>query len=462
MPRASRATRGGLVSAVLPGSIGAEVGIEPGDRLLSINGQPLRDVLDVRYLSAEENLILVVERAGERHRLQIERDDDENLGLEFAEPLFDGLHRCNNACPFCFVQQMPQGLRPTLYLHDDDYRFSFLLGNFVTLTNLAAEDWQRIGEQHLSPLYVSVHATDPVVRRAVLGNPAAPEIIPQLRRLGTMGIAVHAQVVISPGLNDGRVLERTIADLAALWPTVRTLAVVPVGLTCHQRQDLRSVGAEEAAALLDLLAALAPDLRQRFGCTWLYPADELYLLAARPIPSRAFYDDPAQQENGVGLVRLLLDDWQRARRRLHRLAASPPTEKRNFAVSAGSAAASPSLVTLACGTLIAPVLVALAADLAACAGLRVQTVPVTNHLFGETVTVSGLLAGHDLLAALQERDLGQRVYVPRAMFDATAHLTLDNLSQEDLSARLGVPVIAVSNLSQVLASIKGSSSRKHL
>jgi putative radical SAM enzyme (TIGR03279 family) len=241
---------GGVIAAVLPDGVGAEVGLEPGDILLSINGHPLCDVLDYRFYSAEEELDLIVERAGERHRIEIERDYDEALGIEFSAPLFDQLRLCNNHCPFCFVQQMPKGLRRSLYLHDDDYRTSFLSGSFVTLTNLTETDWRRIVEQHLSPLYVSIHATDLAARRAVLGNPNAPDIVEQLRRLGQMGIQVHGQIVISPGVNDGEVLRRSIEGISALWPTVRTLALVPVGLTRYHRGGVRLLRPNEAANIL--------------------------------------------------------------------------------------------------------------------------------------------------------------------------------------------------------------------
>ncbi|MHB1296136.1 MAG: DUF512 domain-containing protein [Anaerolineae bacterium] len=429
--------RGGSVAAVQPDSVGAEIGIEPGDLLLAINGHTLRDVIDYRYYGAEEHLILVVERAGERHELDVELDEDEDLGLAFSEPVFDGMRLCRNKCPFCFVRQMPPGMRRTLYLRDDDYRYSFLQGSFITLTNLAEEDWQRIRTQHLSPLYVSVHATDTEVRRRVLGNPHAPDVMEQLRLLGSWGIAVHAQIVVSPGVNDGAVLHRSVEDLAGLWPTVRTLAVVPVGLTRLHDCDVRLVQPTEAAEILDLLAALAKEPRRRFGGTWLYPSDELYLLAGRPVPEAAFYDDDAQRENGVGLVRALLDDWRHTQRRKARVAKGVQR------------------ITWVCGALIAPLMRSLAAEFGAWAGLDVQVVALENRLFGETVTVSGLLGGRDLLETLTGRDLGQRVFVPRAMFDAAGRLTLDNLTCDDLQSGLGVPVAPVAALSEVATALRG-------
>lgn len=425
--------RGGVIVSVDPSGVGAEIGLEPGDVLLSINGHALRDVLDYRFYGAEEELELIVERAGERYKLEIERDYDEDLGIAFAEPLFDRLLLCNNRCPFCFVQQMPKGLRRSLYLHDDDYRTSFLSGSFVTLTNLTEADWQRIAEQHLSPLYVSIHATDLAARRAVLGNPAAPDIIEQLRRLGRMGIQVHGQIVISPGVNDGQVLRRSIEDVSALWPTVRTLALVPVGLTRYHRGGVRLLRPEEAACILDMVDEYTAGLRQRLGCTWLYPADELFLLAGRPIPASEYYDDDAQMENGVGLVRALLDDWQtiKAARQLK------PSRPRR--------------ITLVCGASIAPTLSEIAAEWRDLTSIHAQVAPIANHFFGESVTVSGLLTGQDVLTALACQDLGERVFLPRAMFDADAALTLDDLTLVELAQRLGVPITLAATMSEVWA-----------
>ena len=430
-------TKGGTLSALYPGGVGEEVGLEPGDILVSINGHTLRDLIDYRYYSADEHLVLIVEREGERHRLEIERDYDETLGIEFTAPVFDGMRQCENHCPFCFVQQMPKGMRRSLYLHDDDYRYSFLLGNFVTLTNLVQEDWQRIGEQRLSPLYVSIHATAPSVRRRVLSNPKSPDILPQLRRLGEMGIAVHGQIVIWPGVNDGQILRRSIEELIALWPTVRTLALVPVGLTRFHRGDVRLLRSEEATDVLDIASAYRQSLRRRLGRTWLYPSDELYLLAGRPVPDASFYDDEAQRENGVGLVRSLWDDWQFARDSLPELASHI------------------ARITLVCGTLIAPALGRIAADLSTLTGIVVQVVPVMNRWFGESVTVSGLLTGQDLLSALAGHDLGQHVLLPRAMFDAEGRFTLDDMTPAELGQELQVPLSLVSTMSEVLLALRG-------
>lgn len=425
---------GGVISLVRPDSLGEAHGIEPGDRLLSINGHPLRDVIDYRYHAADEHLLLEVVREGERFRLEVMRGYGEDLGLEFADPVFDGIRRCNNRCPFCFLQQMPPGLRPSLYVRDDDYRYSFLFGNFITLTNLTEADWERIGAQHLTPLYVSIHATAPSLRRELLGNPQAPDVVPQLQRLGEMGIRVHGQIVIVPGMNDGQALRASIEELLSLHPTVQTLALVPVGLTRFQTAPLRTLYPREAAAVLDMAGEYIALARKRLGCTWLYPSDELYLLAERPLPPTALYDDDAQLENGAGLVRALLDDWQAVR----------------CDVPGGGNGSS---VTLVCGTLIAPLLRRLARELASRWGGHVRVVSVPNDFFGRSVTVSGLLMAQDILAALEEVELGERVFLPRAMFGSEGRRTLDDLTREDIEEALGVPVTLASRMGEVVEAL---------
>ncbi|MCE5259100.1 MAG: DUF512 domain-containing protein [Chloroflexi bacterium] len=427
-----RKTNGGLICAVKPASLAAQAGLRPGDRLLAINNQPLRDIIDYRYYSAEEHLELSYEREGTTQSLALIRDYDSDLGIEFSELVFDGMRLCRNRCPFCFVDQMPRGLRPSLYIHDDDYRYSFLLGNYVTLTNLTEDDWQRIGEQGLSPLYVSIHAADLANRRRVLGNPRAPDIMVQLKRLNELGTIIHGQVVIWPGVNDGAVLRQTIEQTAALWPCVQTLALVPVGVTTYKNVDVRRVQPEEAAHILDLADELRARIRPGCDCTWLYPADELYLLAGRPIPPAHFYDDDAQWQNGIGMVRNLIDDWRRAKRRIRGTTFRPQT------------------ITLACGELIAPTLKRLADELASRWHIQVKVVAVPNDLFGRCVTVSGLLSGADVCAALAGQDLGECLFLPSAMFAQGRGITLDDMALDDLIARLHVPISTVSTLGEVV------------
>ena len=341
---------------------------------------------------------------------------------------------------------MPRGMRRTLCVRDDDYRLSFLQGSYITLTNLTEADWERIGEQRLSPLYVSVHATEVALRRRMLGNPTAPDILEQLRRLGGLGIEVHAQIVVVPGRNDGAALERSIRDLAGLWPTVRTLAVVPVGLTRYHRGGLRLNTPDEAREILALVDRVAAPQRERCGCTWLYPSDELYLLAAVAVPEAAAYDDDAQRENGVGLVRELLDDWEITREQLVRWRRPLLDRMRR-----------PRRATLVCGALIAPVLRSMATELAVLSAVALDVLPVTNAFFGADVTVSGLLTGGDVVAALRGRDLGERVFLPDVMFAPAeadeARVTLDGMSVRELEAQLGASVSLASTMGEVLGAL---------
>jgi putative radical SAM enzyme (TIGR03279 family) len=439
---------GGLIVAVEPGSLAERIGLVAGDRLISIDGHPLRDVIDVQFYGAEEVLALELERNGQRRSIETERDYGEELGLEFASPTFDvDVRRCANNCDFCFVKQNPPGLRRSLAIKDDDYRYSFLFGNFVTLTNLAEDDWRRLEEQRLSPLYVSVHATELELRRRLLRRASAPDVLDQLRRLASLGIEVHTQVVLVPGLNDGEHLARTIADLAALeQKPVLSVGIVPVGLTRYHRGACRTYTSQESRAVLERLKAWRLEHRAKRGRSFVYPADEWYLLAGWNVPPAREYDGFPQLENGVGLVRQLLDDWHATRARL-------PAGKLEPA-------------TLVCGTLIAPLLDGIVQELNALTGASVALAPVVNQFFGSATTVSGLLAGRDVVAALRDRPLGDTVILPRAMFAAPAQAagwtaagsassngTLDDMSLADISRQVGVRVEMAATMSEALAAI---------
>jgi putative radical SAM enzyme (TIGR03279 family) len=417
--------KGGVIAEVHSDSIAAGLGLRPGDVLLSINGHILRDVIDCRFYGAEEDLELVVQRGGERIVYQVERGYDQELGIEFAEPTFDGLRRCNNRCEFCFLNGMPPGMRRSLYIKDDDYRYSFLLGNYITLTNVTEDDWDRLAEQRLSPLYVSVHATDLALRRLILGNPAAPNVMEQLKRLGSLGIQGHAQIVLIPGLNDGRHLARTVADLAAFHPTVQSIAIVPLGLTRYHPCPFRTYTPDEAKPIVAQIAAWQREYRRQHGLNLIYASDEWYLLAGLELPPSEEYDGFPQLENGVGLTRVFLDEI---------------LDIRDCRSRVGK-------VTLVCGTLIAPVLERKVAELSEVA---VEVVPVENLFFGPTVTVSGLLTGMDVVEALWGRDLGDAVFLPRAMFDASGELTLDDMTLAAIGERLRVKVEVAGTMGEVV------------
>ena len=433
---------GGIIAAVEPGSLAARVGLEPGDELLAINDHPLRDIIDVQFYGAEEMLALSVARDGERWRIDTERSYDQDLGLSFVNPTFDvDIRRCANNCDFCFVKQNARGMRRSLYIKDDDYRYSFLFGNFVTLTNLTADDWARLEEQRLSPLYVSVHATDLELRRRFLARRAAPDLLEQLHRLAELGIEVHTQVVLVPGLNDGEHFAQTISDLTALHQRpVASVGVVPIGLTKYHPGKCRNYTPEESRSVLDQAEAWRLENRQKLGSSFVYPSDEWYLVAGREIPPAREYDDFPQVENGVGMVRQLLDEWDAL--------------KADLPVLARSSA------TLVCGALVAPVLSHIVRELNTLTGAAIRLVPVVNQYFGPVTTVSGLLTGQDVAAALQGRPRSEVVLLPRAMFtgrygagSAPPGITLDGWSLEDLSAHAGSPVEMAGTISEVIAAL---------
>jgi putative radical SAM enzyme (TIGR03279 family) len=436
----ARKASGGVIEAVEPGSLGELAGLQPGDRLIEINDQPLRDIIDVQFYAAEEALDLLVERGGTQWIVAVERQYGQDLGLSFANPTFDvDIRRCANNCEFCFVRQNPRGMRKSLYIKDDDYRYSFLFGNFVTLTNLTDEDWLRLEEQRLSPLYVSVHATDPKLRRRFLGSRSAPDISEQLGWLAELGIEVHTQVVLVPGLNDGEHLIRTLEDLFALQGApVASVGIVPVGLTRYHRGQCRTYTKDESRQVLDQVEYWRLSCRKKLGQAFVYPSDEWYLVAGRDIPAARAYDDFPQLENGIGLVRQLLDEWQML--------------EADLAVSGSRTG------TLACGTLIAPVLSRIVEGFNARVGARIRVVPVMNRFFGPVTTVSGLLTGQDVVGALNGLDLGQVVLLPRAMFtgrygagSALPGTTLDDMYIADIAAQLGVEVEMAGSLTELLA-----------
>ena len=383
---------------------------------MTINDHPLRDVIDVRFHGADEALTFQARRGDTVFTAQVEREVGVPLGLEFARPTFDtDIRRCNNRCDFCFVAQMPAGLRRSLYVRDDDYRHSFLFGSYVTLTNLSEEDWQRIGEQRLSPLYVSVHATEVGLRRRFLRNPDAPDVMDQLRRLAQMGIEVHAQIVVVPGLNDGPHLDRSIDDLAGLHPAVRSASVVPVGLTKFHRGGCRLPTLDEVRAVLDQVGRWQQRLLPRLGVRFAYLSDEWYLRLGAEVPPLGAYDGLDLTENGVGLVRGFLEAARRGR---------------------AIEVASRGPATLVTGELFAPVL---RDAVARRAGFEV--VAVVNRFFGDTVTVAGLLTAQDVIDQLGERPLRDTVVLPAAMFGGEAGQSLDEMSPEEVGQVLRREVV---------------------
>lgn len=423
---------GGLISVVRPNSIAHELNWQPGDRLVSLNGRPLHDVIDYRFYETDEEVEAAVDHGSHIRTYGISKDPDEDLGVDFDDGLFDPLRTCRNNCPFCFLKGLPKGLRRTLYLRDDDYRYSFLFGNFITLTNLRQEDWERIEEQQLSPLYVSVHATDLATRRRLLGNPRAADVMGSLERLADLDIQFHTQIVLVPPHNTGETLHRTVRDLAGLYPALQSIGIVPVGLT-QINSDLRTVTNEEALEIVQQHRVWRRQFAAELGTSLVHLSDELFLRSGSPIPGARYYEGFPQEENGIGLVRRLLDDWSRLKRR------APWSSMR------------PLRMTLACGTLVEPVLRDLAGQWNAVAPARLEVVAIPNRLFGPSVTVSGLLSGKDVCETLKNADLGDIVILPRAMFDASGALTLDDLPLPQIQQQLGRPVHLAGRLSDVAA-----------
>lgn len=443
---------GGRVKAVAVGSVAEAAGLREGDEIVAVNGRAVHDVIDVQFYAAEDEVVFEGVHAGGPLAARASRAAGQELGIEFEHPTFDiDIRRCNNLCPFCFVLQNAPRMRRALYIKDDDYRYSFLFGHFVTLTNLAQEDWDRMAEQRLSPLYVSVHATDLDIRRRCLRNPTAPDVMEQLRWLAAHGIEAHTQLVITPGLNDGEWLERSVRELAGLFPSVLSVSVVPVGLTRHHKYGHRPHTATECAAMVDRVQAWQAEYRARFGTAFVYATDEWYLAGGRPLPRRRDYDGIDLRENGLGMVRAFLDEWGRVRRReLAGLATAP----RMF----GGA-------VLATGALFAPTLARAAGQFVRATGISVPALAIANERLGDTITVAGLLMGEDIIRQARAARAGARpdvaalenpvLVLPRITFDHPQGVALDDVSPLDIARALDMPVALADWMGDVVDALTG-------
>lgn len=421
------------VEDVRPGSPAAAAGIALGDRIARVNGRAPRDYIEYRYLTAEAEVRLtVLDRAGQQRRLRVEKELDEDLGLRFTQDVFDGVRTCGNRCSFCFVTQLPRGLRPALYLRDDDYRLSFLHGNFITLTNLTAADRARIARFHLSPLYVSVHSTEPEVRRRLFGR-ATRDPIREMKWLIARGVEFHAQIVVCPGVNDGERLDRTVRDLAALLPGVRSVGVVPVGLTRHRTAltRVRRVTPRLAQQLIEQVRDWQSEFRRALGARLVFAADEVYLSAGAEIPPRSHYGGFWQVGNGIGGVRLYLDELRRMR---------PPKLQR------------PLRVTLVTGEAAADLVKLLASKLGSNGGVEAEVVAVPNRLFGRSVTVAGLLAGRDIARALRSRGADLALVPAAAVREGEGFL--DGMTIPELEKVVGAPVMTAGSPLEAAAALR--------
>lgn len=447
----------GLVESVSPASLAMELGIEPGDRIIGANGQPLLDALDFQFHAQSQQVELDVDRNGVLLRYELELNGDEFWGLTFADPTFDGVRICENACPFCFIKQIPKGMRRSLYVMDDDYRYSMLYGSFVTLTNLSEDDWERIESQHISPLHVSVHSTDPELRVALVGNPVAGRIMDDLARLERAGIDFHAQLVLVPGVNDGAELDRTLRDLSTFGPRLRSIAGVPVGLSRHgqERQsrqvrlsrtcmrtlpgkqvNVRRYHHEEALAVISHAESWQEHFLAERGDPFFYLGDEFYLMTGTPVPDTSHYGGFPQIEDGIGITRHFLDDLDRYLRR------SRP----------GSLSGAQGQI--ACGTLIEATMRDSVQRFNDRTGALLEVIPVVNTYLGPEITVSGLLSGQDLLAGCQRLPTNTPLYISDRMVSQRTGTLLDDLVVSEVASELRRPIVPAADLTEVARDLR--------
>ena len=421
-----------MISRVLPDSIAEELGLEPGDRLVSVNGQPVEDVFDYRYLMNEELVVLLVEKPdGEEWELEVEKEYEEDLGIEFENGgLMDDYRSCSNKCMFCFIDQMPPDMRETLYFKDDDSRLSFLQGNYVTLTNMSDHDIERIIRYRLEPINISFQTTNPQLRCKMLHNRFAGKIMETLNRLRDADIEMNGQIVLCKGVNDGAELERSIRDLAGLYPQMQSMSVVPVGLSKYREglYPLEPLTKEDAENALDIIGRFQNEMYERFGTHFVHASDEFYLLANRPLPPEEVYDGYVQ----LDMLRLLI-------------------EETDYALEALSGDERAHTLSLATGKLAYPFLKDIAAKVhEKFPNVNITVYEILNDFFGHGVTVSGLITGQDLIKQLTGKPLGEALLLPANMFRSNEEVFLDDLTKQDVEKALQVPINIVKSDGQEL------------
>lgn len=426
------------ITKILPNTIAAEIGFEPGDAIVAINGTRPRDLIDYQFLCADELLELeVIDTTGKIHHIEIEKDYDEGLGLEFDTALFDNLIQCNNHCPFCFIDQQPPGKRQSLYFKDDDYRLSFLYGSYLTLTNLSQKEWARIEQMRLSPLYVSVHATEPEIRTRLLKNPRAGEILQHLKWFQKRRLQIHAQVVVCPGINDGIHLEKTLQDLAAFHkgeiPAVASVAVVPVGLTKFRptEDELIPVTPTKAAEVIQQVRSLQDQFRTSLQSTFAWLADEWFLIAGAELPPESHYENYPQIDNGVGSIRSFLKQFELAAQKL-------------------PAQVTPRKFTWVVGNAVEKAFQPILKQLNQVEGLEVNMVALCSNYWGQDITVTGLLTGQDLFFGLQQKRLGDGVLLPAMMLKHGDTCFLDDMTVAELGWKLSTPILPVRGVEELI------------
>jgi len=416
-----------IITSVESGSIAEELGIEPGDRLVNIGGSVPGDVFDYRYMLGDEYVELCVAKPdGQEYIYEVEKYADEDIGLTFESALMDKPKPCNNKCKFCFIDQLPPNMRPSLYFKDDDMRLSFLQGNYVTLTNISDAEFDRLVSYHLSPINISGHAIEPKLRASIMGNPCAAKITDRLNRLRDARIQMNYQIVLMKDINDGRHMTDTIRALAGYMPFGRSLSVVPVGLTKHRDglPNLQSFTKKDAERVLDQVDGLSAEFRRGHGTSFVFAADEFYLKAGRELPGAEYYEDFPQIENGVGMLASFREEF-------------------NEALALSESRAVCEAITIVTGRAAHGLVSSLASSAASKFGLDINAICVDNKLFGDEITVSGLLTGGDILRCLSKlsrKELGERLLLPSNMFRSGTDIFLDDTTATQLTGSLGVPV----------------------
>ena len=421
------------ITSVIPHSRADRHGIRAGDVLISINSREVTDVLDYRFFLTATEVKLALTRDGEPYEVTIRKREYDDIGLDFEPPLMDKKHSCENKCIFCFIDQLPKGMRETLYFKDDDSRLSFLHGNFITMTNLRDHDIDRIIEMHISPVNVSVHTTNPELRVKMMHNKRAGLVLDYLPRLAEAGITLCGQLVLCRGINDGEELDRSMRDLYALGEAMESVSIVPAGLTRHRDKlfPLTTYTPEEAAAVIRQVESFAEKCLAECGSRKFFCADELYLRAGLPLPAEEYYEGYAQIENGVGMITSLLTEFD---------------DELNFLDEYLPDYKAPRTVSICTGVAAYPTIKAMAARLEAqVEGLTVHVYEIVNHFFGESVTVAGLLTGQDMLAQLTGRELGDQLIIPENTLRADEAMFLDDMTPAELSEKLNVPIRAGKN-----------------
>ena len=421
-----------IISKVYKGSIAEELGIEVGDLLISINGEPIHDIIEYRFLLSDEYLEVEIKKQNkEIYIYEIEKEYDDDLGIEFTNPIIDKAKSCRNKCVFCFIDQLPKGMRETLYFKDDDSRLSFLQGNFVTLTNMSEEDINNIIKYRISPINISVHTTNPELRKTMIKNKFAGNLYSIMQRLADAQIQMNCQIVLCPGYNDKEELKRTVSDLAKLYPYVNSAAAVPVGITKHRDHlpNLEIFNEKTAGETIDQVEQLHKKYLKELGTRFIFLSDEFYVMANRKLLDYDEYEGFIQFENGVGMISKLEREIKDS---LENLSEDQISKKKKISIATGHSAYEFMCEMAKC-------------IMEKCPNVQIDVYKIINNFFGDTITVSGLITATDILDQLKGKDLGETLYIPRSMLKADEEIFLDNITLEKLSDMMGIEVVPCLN-----------------